>query len=77
MYNLIISEHKKTVDAFRHWVEDCRLALGGARSPSVFLVGSSMGGMISLKVASEEGQKRVQGMVLVAPAVNTLRKKYK
>ncbi len=33
--------------------------------------------MISLKVASEEEQKRVKGMVLVAPAVNTLRKKYK
>ncbi len=60
---------------FRHWVENCELALAEARARRVFLVGSSMGGMIALKMALRHPD-RISGLLLIAPAVNTLRRKF-
>ena len=60
---------------FKHWFEDAETAIKAAKSDSVILCGSSMGGWISLKMANMYPDL-IKGLVLIAPAVNFLRKKY-
>ncbi|QQP48838.1 Abhydrolase domain-containing protein 10 mitochondrial [Caligus rogercresseyi] len=54
---------------FRHWFEDCEAAMGVSQSSRFILVGSSMGGWISL-LASQKHAQRIAGLVLIAPAQN-------
>ena len=60
---------------FRHWVENAEAALEKAGGDRVLVVGSSMGGMIALKLALLYPDK-VDRLLLIAPAVNLLYEKY-
>ena len=60
---------------FDHWFEDAQTAIKQSQSDQIVLVGSSMGGWISLKMANENPDV-ICGLVLLAPAVNFLRPKY-
>lgn len=60
---------------FKHWFENAQAAIEKADTKNLVLVGSSMGGWISLKMASEF-PNLVKGLLLIAPAVNFLRPKY-
>ena len=60
---------------FKNWFEDAKTAIQMSKSDKIVLVGSSMGGWISLKMASEFPDL-IKGLVLIAPAVNFLRPKY-
>ena len=70
---------------FKHWFENAETAikhvaeknfLGPSQSQGrIFLVGSSMGGWISLRMANQ-WPNLISGMILIAPAVNFLRPKY-
>jgi pimeloyl-ACP methyl ester carboxylesterase len=60
---------------FQHWFEDAQTAIKYCKSDKMVLVGSSMGGWISLKMANENSDV-ICGLVLLAPAVNFLRPKY-
>ena len=60
---------------FQHWFEDAQAAIKHCQSDKIVLVGSSMGGWISLKMANENPNV-IQALVLLAPAVNFLRPKY-
>nr|ACO15381.1 Abhydrolase domain-containing protein 10, mitochondrial precursor [Caligus clemensi] len=54
---------------FRHWFEDCEAAMGMSPNKKFILVGSSMGGWISLLIQQKYAE-RIAGMVLIAPAQN-------
>ena len=60
---------------FSDWFEDCQTALEIAKTEEpdakVILVGSSMGGWISLKMALDN-KDRIKGLVLISPAINFL-----
>ena len=60
---------------FQHWFEDAQTAIKMCQSDKIVLVGSSMGGWISLKM-TKENPDLIKGLVLLAPAVNFLRPKY-
>lgn len=51
------------------WLAEARLALGLAGDRPMILIGSSMGGFLSLLLA-REGSGRIAGLVLVAPATD-------
>ena len=62
---------------FKDWVEDAAKMLVEQCGGPTVLVGSSMGGWISLLLASkEETRELVKGLVLVAPALNFFRPHY-
>lgn len=60
---------------FKHWFEDAEAAIRAANAEKLIVVGSSMGGWISLKIANSH-PGLVQGLLLIAPAVNFLKPKY-
>jgi pimeloyl-ACP methyl ester carboxylesterase len=62
---------------FKHWFEDAEAALIKASEDGqkVLLIGSSMGGWISLTLANRFPNV-VAGLLLISPAVNFLRPKY-
>ena len=60
---------------FKHWFEDAETVIEASGSENIVLVGSSMGGWISLKMANQFPSK-ISAMILIAPAVNFLRPKY-
>ena len=60
---------------FKHWFEDAETAIKASNSKEIILIGSSMGGWISLKMANLYPDI-IKGLILIAPAVNFLRKKY-
>jgi len=60
---------------FQHWFENAQAAIKQCQSDKIVVVGSSMGGWISLKMANENPDV-IQALVLLAPAVNFLRPKY-
>ncbi|XP_071452938.1 palmitoyl-protein thioesterase ABHD10, mitochondrial-like [Hetaerina americana] len=59
----------------RHWMEDLKYVIEKLTSGPVLLVGSSLGGWISISVA-QKIPERIWGMVLVAPALNFFVEKY-
>ncbi|XP_046394246.1 palmitoyl-protein thioesterase ABHD10, mitochondrial-like isoform X2 [Ischnura elegans] len=59
----------------RNWVEDLRHVIEKLTSGPVLLVGSSLGGWMSIRVALQMPE-RIQGMVLIAPALNFFIEKY-
>ena len=62
---------------FKDWVEDAAKMLVEQCAGPTVLVGSSMGGWISLLLASRaETRELVKGLVLVAPALNFFRPHY-
>ena len=65
---------------FKHWFENAETAIDYAAqktlAQSIILVGSSMGGWISLRMANE-CPNLIKGMILIAPAVNFVRTKYR
>jgi len=62
---------------FKDWVDDAATVLVEQCEGPTVLVGSSMGGWISLLLASNEEFKHlVKGLVLVAPALNFFRPYY-
>ena len=62
---------------FKDWVEDAATVLVEQCDGPTVLVGSSMGGWISLLLASRsEFRHLVKGLVLVAPALNFFRPYY-
>ena len=62
---------------FRHWIEDAEAVLERAGGEKNVLVGSSMGGWISLLLASRSRLKQnIKGLVLIAPALNFIRPFY-
>lgn len=64
---------------FSHWFDDCYTAVQKVKETKpddpILLVGSSMGGWISLKMAVTMPEL-IKGMLLIAPATNFMRKKY-
>ncbi|XP_040567844.1 palmitoyl-protein thioesterase ABHD10, mitochondrial isoform X2 [Lepeophtheirus salmonis] len=54
---------------FRHWFEDCMRAMEASKNKKIILIGSSMGGWISL-LTYKKISSRIAGMVLIAPAQN-------
>jgi alpha-beta hydrolase superfamily lysophospholipase len=60
---------------FGDWFEDCQTALEIAKTEEpnakVILVGSSMGGWISLRMALDN-KDVIKGLVLISPAINFL-----
>ena len=60
---------------FAHWIENAESAVTRVQSEKVVLVGSSLGGLISLKLALKH-PGRVSALFLVCPALNTLSKSY-
>jgi len=60
---------------FQHWFEDAQAAIKHCKSEQIILVGSSMGGWISLKMANTNPDV-IKALVLIAPAVNFLRPMY-
>lgn len=54
---------------FTHWVEDCLAVVDQLTQGPVILVGSSLGGWLSL-VVGQQIKSRLHSMVLVSPAVN-------
>ncbi len=63
---------------FKHWYEDAKAALKTASNEGadkVVLVGSSMGGWFSLRLAAEHPDL-VAGLLLIAPAINFIRPRY-
>ena len=62
---------------FKDWVEDAATMLVEHCDGPTVLVGSSMGGWISLLLASRrEFKDQIKGLVLVAPALNFFRPHY-
>jgi len=62
---------------FQDWVENAGSILENLGSSQNIVVGSSMGGWISLWLASQEKYKeKVKSLLLIAPAVNFLRPFY-
>jgi len=62
---------------FQDWVENAGNVLQNLGSEKNIVVGSSMGGWISLWLASqEEYKKKIKSMVVIAPAVNFIRPFY-
>ena len=60
---------------FKHWFDDAETVIQASGSEKIILIGSSMGGWISLKMANQFRNK-ICAMLLIAPAVNFLRPKY-
>ena len=67
---------------FSHWFDDANTAInfvreqyGPKKEPEILLVGSSMGGWISLAMAMKHPEL-VKGIILIAPALNFMRKYY-
>ena len=60
---------------FKHWFENAEAAIQKCQAKKLILVGSSMGGWISLKMAQDHPDL-VQGLLLLAPAVNFLKPAY-
>ena len=66
---------------FKDWFEDCQTAIEIAKEENkgcpggLVLVGSSMGGWISLKMALDN-KALINGLVLIAPAYNYMWFKY-
>ena len=66
---------------FSHWFDDANTAINYIRrcnegkNHKILMVGSSMGGWISLSLATKYPEL-VKGIVLIAPAVNFMRKSY-
>ena len=62
---------------FQDWVENAGTILENSGSEKNIVIGSSMGGWISLWLASQEKYKdRIQSLILIAPALNFLRPFY-
>ena len=62
---------------FRHWIENAEAVLEAVGAENNILVGSSMGGWISLLLASQSKLKqKIKALVLIAPALNFLRPFY-
>ncbi|KAG8240461.1 hypothetical protein J437_LFUL010799 [Ladona fulva] len=57
------------------WMEDLKIVVDSLTNGPVLLIGSSMGGWMSILVAMQIPQ-RIQGMILIAPALNFFEKKY-
>ena len=71
------SEGSPEMVGFEDWVENAETVLDTLGSEDNVLVGSSMGGWISLWLASQERlAHRISGMVLIAPALNFIRPRY-
>jgi len=67
---------RETVE-FGDWVENAGTVLSTLGSDDNILVGSSMGGWISLWLASQEKfASKISGLVLIAPALNFIRPHY-
>jgi len=60
---------------FKHWFEDAETVIQASGAEKIVLIGSSMGGWISMKMANQFPNK-ICAMLLIAPAVNFLRPKY-
>ena len=66
---------------FSHWFDDANTAINyikennGGENHKILMVGSSMGGWISLYMA-QKYQDVIKGIVLIAPALNIMRKAY-
>jgi alpha-beta hydrolase superfamily lysophospholipase len=64
---------------FRGWFDDCHTAIEVAKNKDVggdlVLVGSSMGGWISLRMVLEI-PNLIKGLLLIAPAFNYMWKRY-
>ena len=62
---------------FKDWMENAESILEGVGADNNILVGSSMGGWISLLLASRSKLKqKIKALVLIAPALNFLRPFY-
>ena len=62
---------------FRDWVENAEAVLESVGAEKNILVGSSMGGWISLLLASRSKlRQNIKALVLIAPALNFLRPFY-
>ena len=71
------SEGSMETVQFKDWVEDAATMLVEHCDGPTVLVGSSMGGWISLLLASRrEFKDQIKGLVLVAPALNFFRPHY-
>ena len=71
------SEGSPEMVGFEDWVVDAETVLDTLGSEDNVLVGSSMGGWISLWLASQERlADRISGMVLISPALNFIRPRY-
>ena len=63
------SPHDPQQLEFPHWVEDAETAMSKITSDKVVLVGSSLGGLISIKLALKH-PGRVSALFLICPAVS-------
>ncbi|XP_065346722.1 palmitoyl-protein thioesterase ABHD10, mitochondrial-like [Cloeon dipterum] len=54
---------------FEHWLEDLKLVLENLVQNKALLIGSSMGGWMSMKMALDL-PKKVAAIIMVAPAIN-------
>ena len=62
---------------FGDWVENAGMVLESLGSDDNVLVGSSMGGWISLVLASQEKfANKISGLILICPALNFIRPHY-
>ena len=62
---------------FKDWIEDAEAVVESVGAENNILVGSSMGGWISLLLASRSKLKQnIKALVLIAPALNFLRPFY-
>eukprot|EP00096_Caligus_rogercresseyi_P013101 TRINITY_DN5757_c0_g1_i1.p1 TRINITY_DN5757_c0_g1~~TRINITY_DN5757_c0_g1_i1.p1 ORF type:complete len:255 (-),score=27.89 TRINITY_DN5757_c0_g1_i1:51-815(-) len=59
---------------FRHWFEDCQAAMSVSQNKRFILVGSSMGGWISL-LAYQKLSSQIVALILIAPAQNFIARK--
>ena len=62
---------------FSDWVENAEAVLARLGSSNTVLIGSSMGGWVSLWLASRSRlRENIRGLILIAPALNFLRPFY-
>ncbi|XP_059484802.1 palmitoyl-protein thioesterase ABHD10, mitochondrial-like isoform X2 [Neocloeon triangulifer] len=54
---------------FGHWLEDLRIVVHQLVQKKALLIGSSMGGWLSMKMAMESPEK-VAAIIMIAPAIN-------
>ena len=69
------SPHNPRELEFAHWIDNAESAMNCIKSERVVLVGSSLGGLISLKLALKH-PGRVSALFLICPALSTLSKSY-
>ena len=66
-----------TTVEFSDWVENAEAVLARLGSSNTVLIGSSMGGWVSLWLASRSRHREnIRGLILIAPALNFLRPFY-